>query len=94
MTNVETTDVTATTCPSCGSFMDAATNASKSGKPRPTPGDFSLCFGCGQALRFDEHLEPLVALDSELAELGDELPRFRRTQSLLRRFVATRKARP
>ncbi len=64
--------VKATTCPTCGYRMDAAT--ATRGKARPRPGDFSLCLYCGQALRFDEQLEPVLAVEADMLELADAVP--------------------
>lgn len=48
------------------------------------PGDISLCLRCGQLLRFDADLEPVLALESELEELD---PRQRRMIAMARKHI-------
>jgi hypothetical protein len=79
--------IKSTTCPRCGYKMDAATHIGK-GRARPKPGDFSLCLQCGQILRFDQQLEPVMALERELAELDAEtLWTLRRGQAAINLVV-------
>lgn len=57
-------------CPACGRRADAATAVDGSGA-MPSPGDVTVCIGCGDALTFGEGLvlEPLrwEGLDQETA---------------------------
>lgn len=78
--------VKATTCPNCGRKLDAATST-RLGRQRPKPGDFSLCIGCAAVLRFDEELEPVLALPDDLLELHREDPEAFRHLAIARRAV-------
>ena len=53
----------ATPCPACARVLDGATSVS--GDHSPCPGDFSVCFCCGELLRFDSErgLQLLRKLD-------------------------------
>jgi hypothetical protein len=48
-------------CPSCSERLDAA-----SGTELPRPGDFSVCFECGEVLRFTDALGVVAAGAAEL----------------------------
>lgn len=79
--------VKATTCPTCGSRLDAATGIGEEAEAKgPRPGDFSVCMRCGTFLRFDDECEPQLALESDLAEL-DQATRatMERAQKVFRR---------
>jgi len=47
-----------TPCPTCGYTMDSASslNPDDAAHP-PTPGDYSVCFECGELLEFDADLK-------------------------------------
>jgi hypothetical protein len=64
-------------CPSCGKEFDAASNAEGEGRPRP--GDWTMCFGCGELLAFDETLTPRALTEAEQRE-ADADPRVRNMQ--------------
>ena len=53
--------VPARSCPGCGARLDARTEVVDASKPAPTPteqpGDVSVCFYCGEVLRFTAMLE-------------------------------------
>jgi hypothetical protein len=58
-------------CPTCGEKWDGATEASNAAAT-PTPGDFSLCIGCGAVLRYSAELVLVLAGDlDELRAAGD-----------------------
>ncbi len=75
-------------CPSCGYTLDACSMAPGNDREAPSPGDISLCFGCGEVLYFDlsmhHQLFPRVRLDGLEPELlhiirvGQEAIRSRR----------------
>lgn len=54
-------------CPSCGGKLSAAT-ALKAGTT-PSPGDISLCAGCGQWLVYDEGLRSRMPTKAEETEI-------------------------
>jgi hypothetical protein len=58
--------------------LDAASSVENPGW-RPREGDFSVCIRCGQILRFDQAMEPVIVLEREVAELDH------RTRNLLLR---------
>lgn len=70
-------------CPTCSHVLDAATG--ESGE-KPKNGDFSICFYCGEILRFKgEDGEIVRAEDGDLQELRreseetyDQIYRFQR----------------
>jgi hypothetical protein len=53
VTSTDTSD----RCPMCGRLSTAATSVDRSADPRPTPGDVSLCFGCGEILVYGDDLK-------------------------------------
>jgi hypothetical protein len=75
-------------CPSCGYVLDACAPRPSNDRERPSPGDITLCFGCGEVLFFDAQMKhqllppPRVeALDPELLHIvrvGQEAIRSRR----------------
>lgn len=78
-------NILASSCPRCGYRMDTATAIDDTDKVRPSPGDFSVCMRCGQTLRFDEDMEPVLCLDEELSELTPkQMERIRHAQRLIR----------
>ncbi len=74
----------ASTCPSCGVKLNSATMAdAKAGRKAPGPGDFSVCIGCAQVLRYEPDMTVRNALPEELtAEL--DLPSRRLIHRALR----------
>ena len=56
-----------TACPRCGCRLDAA-DQSNGGTARPRPGDFSVCWGCGQVLVFTEACGLRAAVTADLVE--------------------------
>jgi hypothetical protein len=53
-------------CPVCGANLNAATPAE--GCNVPGPGDFSMCFYCGEYLRFDDDMQLQSLTDKDIAE--------------------------
>ncbi len=43
-------------CPHCGYFADAASPSDQNPGAVPKPGDFTLCFRCGEVLHFDDQM--------------------------------------
>ncbi len=79
---MRTTRLPTASCPRCGYEMDSASGVNHNRKPKP--GDFSLCLRCGQVLRFDDELVPVLALERELEELEPEQRALiRRAQRLI-----------
>ena len=59
-------------CPACNHELDAATSATNE-REEPKEGDFSLCFYCGEILRFTgEGLDLKVANQNDMEELLDD----------------------
>lgn len=56
-----------TTCPDCGTRIDASTSITEGG-PVPKPGDLTLCAECQSVLTFTS-VEPLVLERAERADL-------------------------
>lgn len=65
-------------CPSCEKLQDRASNFDDS-ESKPIEGDFSVCNGCGDILRFDKDLKLVLASEKEIQEELD-----RGSQDLIR----------
>lgn len=61
-----------TTCPNCGSVLDAATPVN--GRRKPKQGDFSICAYCYQVNVFNADMTLRKANVSELMKLQNEEP--------------------
>ncbi|HET8688702.1 MAG TPA: hypothetical protein VFM18_18965 [Methanosarcina sp.] len=57
-------------CPTCKYIMDAATSVGE--KATPSPGDISLCMGCGELLEFNDDLILVKASESVLQDMPIE----------------------
>lgn len=76
-------------CPHCGYNTDAAT-ALAGPTLRPSPGDLSVCLGCGEALQYDRRLRLVRISAAELAALNpDEREALREVQEAVRSFLAS-----
>lgn len=73
-------------CPTCNRTLDAATNA-ESGADMPGPGDFSVCFYCGELLRF---VDSGLRLASQLELVKELEPRQVATIRLLQARITSR----
>lgn len=60
------------TCPSCGRVMDAATVADSNRPASPTPGDLSVCIGCGDYLVYKDDLSLRQMTEEESKSLPPE----------------------
>jgi hypothetical protein len=71
-------------CPTCGYPPDYTSSMIGTGKP--VPGDFSLCYNCGECLQFDDGLRLKIATQHELDEhLSTKFKaRLRQAQFLIR----------
>ena len=80
------TEVPTSTCCECGEVLRAC-----SGPGTPSPGDFSLCFGCGCLNVFGDDLALRRPTDEEIfmAAADRDLQTLRRG---IERFIASRKA--
>lgn len=58
-------------CPNCGDVHDAATAADGSGA-MPEPGDFTICFNCGDINRYDDNMQRLHVDPAALDTFDDE----------------------
>lgn len=56
-------------------------------EPAPTPGDFSICFNCGELLTYDTGLRTIVAPAERLADLN---PKQRRQVAAARAAIRER----
>lgn len=58
--------------------------------PPPNPGDFGICFGCGETLVFDRRLRLRKITAAEVSALDpDEAAELRQTQQAIRAFLAS-----
>jgi hypothetical protein len=68
MSELRTTRIEPSFCPSCGATLDAAT-----GEGAPSPGAISVCADCGAVTIFSADLTHRLPTDAELIEiLADE----------------------
>lgn len=58
-------------CPLCGKKLDAASDAD--GEERPSPGDVTLCIGCGTVFEYDGEMKLRVMTEAELSALEEEV---------------------
>ena len=67
------------TCPRCGEAALSVSNAEATGPRQPEPGDFAICEGCGEVIRFVSMSERpwvvRVVEEHETAALGPEFAR-------------------
>jgi hypothetical protein len=76
-------------CPHCGYQMDAAA-VLDGPPPQPSEGDLSVCFGCGETLRFDGKLRLRKMTLAEMAALApEEAADLQQTQQAVRKFLAS-----
>jgi hypothetical protein len=77
-------------CPHCGAKHDAASVLQQGEIPQPQPGDFSVCFGCGEVLTYDRRLRLQRVAASTLAAMEpEEAANLRETQEAVRSFLAS-----
>jgi len=76
--DIRTTRMPATSCPSCGYPLDAASDIQ--GDATPSPGDLSMCIRCTSFLTFKDDLTLRLMTLEEIAELPDD------TRNLLTRM--------
>lgn len=57
-------------CPTCSKALPLSTCLH--GKAKPSPGDFSLCIGCGDILVFSETMDLRIPMIAELMNLDQE----------------------
>lgn len=72
-------------CPACAKELNAATPTKGEGMPKP--GDYSLCFGCGSFLVFQQDLTVRLLTIEEIETMDDEnrndLVRCRRMHAVM-----------
>ena len=77
-------------CPHCGYKMNAASTMSGPA-PLPNPGDFGVCFGCGEALQYDRRLRLVKISAAQIAALDpDERAELQQVQNAVRSFLAAK----
>lgn len=62
-------------CLKCGLALTGATGVVANlpkGVPTPSPGDFSVCIGCGHIMAFGDRLEMRELTDREKASIGED----------------------
>lgn len=66
----ETHPVPATRCPACGRRVEEASGVTLGGEaiPGPSPGDLTVCIGCGALLAFADGLALRPMTDRDAAE--------------------------
>lgn len=67
-------------CTNCGKLCDAATGVGH--KDRPSPGDVTICIGCGHLMAYDEQLAVRNLTDAEVVECAGD-PRIIKAQALI-----------
>lgn len=87
----ETTEVPGTPCPACGTRLDLASSVDHC--ELPEPGSYSICYKCGEFLRFDEGLALKRATAEDMLELRLAAPEMHRQleawQANIRRAIDT-----
>ena len=78
-----------TRCPHCGYVIDAATTLDGE-PPAVSPGDLTVCFGCGEALTFDAtlHLTKITARARATLSRAEQRD-LRNIQTAIRKFLAS-----
>jgi hypothetical protein len=56
VSDLETTILPTSACPSCSYAMDACSPVPGNSRATPQPGDITLCFRCGAVLWFDAQM--------------------------------------
>ena len=59
-------------CPNCMSRIDSATPAYGNKAARPSPGDLSVCFYCGQPMMFKDDMRLRLLTEQEYLDLDME----------------------
>lgn len=73
-----------TQCPRCGKKLDAASTLDGLA-PLPQPNDIMVCFACGGALKYDDHMGLQTMTLAELSALSpDEAADLRQVQTTIR----------
>jgi hypothetical protein len=67
--------VKAALCPYCGYFTDRASNARRSERGKPVPGDVSVCLNCGSPGIFANDLTVRRITEAERDGLADDKKR-------------------
>jgi hypothetical protein len=86
---MKTTDIGVDLCPECGAVADSATDTT--GEDLPKEGDWTLCFRCCAALRFDVDIRMRALTPEEAADIPSDV---REVQERLRAFRSTIKLPP
>lgn len=88
---MKTTEIPPSSCPRCGERMELATSVTRDDSS-PRPGAFTICWRCGQLMRFDEGLHAVMAFEHELEELDPHLRAvLARLRALLPKFWETQR---
>lgn len=61
----------ASSCPSCGTTVDASTSVA--GDHAPSPGDVSICMYCGHLMAFADDLTLRPLTDKEMLECAGDM---------------------
>lgn len=59
-------------CPFCGKVFDRVSKTYDFAEPAPVPGDYSLCFTCGEWCVFTDDLGLRKPTDAEYQEIVDD----------------------
>lgn len=71
-------------CPVCHAPLDAASGKPGQGDARPRPGDFSVCFRCGEVFVFQEDMKCRSADLNDLMSLDEK---FREDLGKMQAFI-------
>ena len=61
---MKTTNHDQITCPACAKVLDASTNTT--GDTAPSPGDITICIGCGAVLTYRDGLRLAAVTDPDV----------------------------
>jgi hypothetical protein len=78
---METTKTEEQFCPYCGHVVDAHSTD----QGTPSPGDLSICFYCGEIMRFSEYLSLLKCNVEELNLDSSAIYEINRIQDLIKK---------
>ena len=64
--------IPASPCTACGEILDRASCCSEDPVEMPTPGDITICAGCGHVMVFDDKLRLRDPTNKELYEIAGD----------------------
>jgi hypothetical protein len=86
---MRTSDVPQCACLACGKTFDAATDAESN--KTPSPGDTTICLGCGHVMTFTDDLTVRELTSEEIHEVAGD-PRVLALQRLRQAYTDRKKS--